>query len=132
MSKIADISELLLLLGLSASATEAERAIAQVALTKAEAAVKRHLKYDPVLGSRTEYYPNMDFSLQSRAAVWEVSDTEAYQRMLNDSATDELQLQHLPIRSITSLKIDYDGRSGTRLGSFASSTAPQQAKKEEA
>lgn len=116
--RIADISEVLLHLGLSSSVTEEERAITQEAIRYAEGAVRKHLRYDPVQASRTEFYPSMDFSLQSRAAVWEVTDTEAYLRRLNDSAVDELQLQHLPIRSITSVHVDYDGRAGAKSGAF--------------
>lgn len=122
MARIADISDLLLELGLDDSATDNERALAGLCLTKAEGAVRRYLKYDPVQAERTEYYPNTDFTLQGRATVWETEGDEAFVRRLSDSAVDELQLRHIPIRSISSLKIDYDGRSGTRSGSFDDAT----------
>lgn len=122
MGQIVDIAEVLLEAGLSSSATETERAIIQSCLQKAEADVKKFLRYDPTQKTHVEYYPNQDFSLQSRAGRWEVDNNEAFIRRLQESATDELQLKHLPIRSITDLRIDYDGRSGTRANSFGVST----------
>ena len=123
MPTIADISELLIELGLSASVSETDRALAQQSLIKAEGAVKRCLLYDPVQASRTEYYPNQDFTRTGREAIWEANDTHAYLRHLAEASTIELQVRHLPIRSITSLHIDYDGRAGTRSGAFGSETA---------
>lgn len=129
MARIADISDVLLMLGLSSGATEEQRAIAQFALNAAEGAVKRHLRYDPSLAQRVEYYPNMDFNLQGRATSWEVNDAEAFVRQLSESAVDELQVNHIPIRqkdeagdNEIDLRIDYDGRSGTRSGSFGATT----------
>jgi hypothetical protein len=109
-------------LGLSASVTDEERAIAAVAITRAEQAVRRHLKYDPVRRTRTEIYPQMDFDYTGRSAVWEVEGTQAVLRRQAEAATNELQVRHVPIRSITTLHIDYDGRAGTRAGSFDAST----------
>ena len=119
---IADLSEVLLEAGLGESSTEVERAILQSCLQKAESEVKRFLRYDPEQKTHVEYYPNMDFSLHSRAGVYEVTSQEAFIRRLQVSATDELQLKHLPIRSISELKVDYDGRGGARSGSFGAST----------
>lgn len=118
MSSIVDISEVLLEVGLSASDTEEERAIASVSISRAEGAVKRFLKYDPVQRTRTEYYPQQDVEFNPRVAYWEVEGDQAYLRRRAYSETSELQVQHIPIRSITSLAIDYDGRSGSRAGSF--------------
>jgi len=120
---IADISEILLQMGLAASVTETERAIAQEALRVATAAVKRFLRYDPVQATHTEFYPQNDFRRGGRIAIWEVSDTQAYTRELSEFVSNEIQVKHLPIRSITSLKVDYDGRAGTRAGSFGAGTA---------
>jgi len=118
MGAIVDISEVLLELGLTDAVTDVERAIAQMAITKAEGAIKRHLKYDPVQATRTEYYPQTDRDVLNRAALWEVGGTEVFQRRVQAAATSELQMQHLPIRSITTLSIDLDGRSDSRTDSF--------------
>jgi len=119
---IADMSEMLLLLGLDDSATTRQRALAQLCIRRAEAAVRSCIGYDPVRTSRTEFYPQGDMSRSGRTAIWEVDDTSAYIRQLSEASTDELQLKHLPLREITHLYIDYDGRGGQRTGSFAAGT----------
>lgn len=123
MGRIVDDSEVILELGLAGSITETERAIVSQCITKAEGAVQRHLKYNPLQSTHTEYYPQMDFTLQSRSSVWEVTSTDAYLRRLTEAASDELQLKHIPIRSITSLNVDYDGRAGAKSGAFGAGTA---------
>ncbi len=122
MGTIIDVSEVLLELGLSASATEEERAIVGAAITRAEGAVIRYLKYDPVRRDRTEYYPQQDFSRRNQASVWESEGDQAILKRLVELSTSELQIQHIPIRSITSLYIDYDGRGDTRSGAFGDET----------
>lgn len=122
MGQIIDISEVLLELGLSSSVTDEERAIANVSLSKAEGAIKRHLRYDPVQRERTEYYPQRDYDYQAAGAVWEVEGGQAVLRQVAGAATSELQIRHVPIRSVSDLRIDYDGRSGTSAGAFAAET----------
>lgn len=122
MDHIADISEALLELGLSSSVTDEERAIVDTALLRAEAAVRRYLGYDPVYGSHTEFYPNADYQAGQREGVWEVSGDQAVMRELTSAQVDELQLRHIPVRSITHLYVDYDGRCGTKAGAFAAAT----------
>ncbi len=121
MGRIITPTEVYVQLGIDVP-TGQEEAIVASSITSAEGAIRRHLKYDPVQASRTEYYPQLDFTLLSRASLWEVSETQAYIRRLSDYVTNEIQVQHLPIRTITSLKVDYDGRSGTREGSFGDET----------
>jgi hypothetical protein len=124
MASIIDLSELRLILSLSDSITEQERAIVQGAVTQAEGAVKRFLGYDPTQRQRTEYYPRTDLRLGKGNYIWEVNDANAYVRQEAEEATNELQVQHIPIRETPAidLRIDYDGRSGTRAGSFGAET----------
>ena len=122
MGNIIDISEVLLELGLSSSVTEEERAVTQASITRAEGAVRACLLYDPAYAERTEYYPQESTNTSNRASIWEVNDTIAYQRSSASGQTTELQLRHIPIRAIGSLYIDYDGRFGTRSGSFGVDT----------
>ena len=123
-SDIVDISEVLLILGLSASATDEERAVASLAITRAEGAVRRHLLYDPVQRSRVEFYPMVDYNYQATVAVWESEGSQAILRRRARASTNELQVQHIPVRDdpAIDLRIDYDARSGTRDGSFALET----------
>ena len=122
MSPIVDISKVILDLGLASSISETDRALAAEALAEAQAAVLRHLKYNPLLSSHTEFYPQSDLRRAGRTSVWEVSDTKAYLRTLSDASSDDLQLIHIPIRSITSVYVDYDGRYGSRSGAFPASS----------
>lgn len=131
MSAIVDISEILLEIGLSDAVTDEERAISQTALVKASGAVLRYLHYDPVQKVHTTYLPQMDFALRSRDAIWEVDSAgnNAFVRRLSEVASDELQVQHIPIRetdengdNAIDLRIDFDARSGTRANSFGSET----------
>lgn len=93
------------------------------AIIKATGAVKRYLRYDPEQKSHTEFYPMQDFDYLGRASVWEVEGSEAVLRRMTEVAVDELQLRHLPIRGGTAptVSVDYDGRSGTSSGAFATS-----------
>jgi len=99
MSLIVDISDVLLELGLSDSVTDEERGIVQAAIHKASGSIIRHLKYDPEIKVHTNYLPNMDFSLRSRDFIWEVDDNNAFVRRLAEAASNELQVQHIPVRA---------------------------------
>jgi hypothetical protein len=120
MEHIADISEVLLELGLSDSVTDEERAIATTAIAKAEGAIRRFLGYDPVYQEHTEYYPMRTIGSQRRQGVLEVDGDVAVVRQLSEGATNVLALRHVPLRAVTALYIDYDGRSGARDGAFGS------------
>lgn len=119
MGNIVAWSEVALELGLSSSITEEERTIIEAAISRAEGAVIRHLRYDPVQRSRTEYYPRTDMDVRGTEGFWDTEQGQAYWRQRASASSDELQVQHLPIRSITSLSVDYDGRFDTQSGAFA-------------
>lgn len=117
---IVTITEAYLELGIT-SPTVDEASIVTAAIIKAEGAVKRYLRYDPVQRRRTEYYPMGDLLHANRSAVvWEVNATEAYMRESVGSAGDEIIVKHLPIRNSTLMVIhtDSDGRSGTTENAF--------------
>jgi len=120
--RIVSARDVMLEMGILDTASATEIALIERGIANAEGAVKRFLRYDPKHRQRTEFYPRANFSYNPRAAVWEVSESHAYLRRIAESASDELQLQHLPIRSIDALYIDYDGRGGARTGAFAAET----------
>ena len=122
MPPIIDASEVLLEIGLSASATDEERAIVNSAIARATGNVKRHLMHDPTQASRIEFYPQADYDLMNRVGRWESDGSNAIFRQLSDVSISELYVQHIPIRSVTNLWIDSDGRSGTRDDAFAAET----------
>lgn len=125
---IVSLVDLLIDLGISGTATASQTAIATAALQRAQGAVIRHLQYNPLLAVQTEFYPRMNSNPVDGQGVWEVSDISAYFRNLTDAATTELQVARLPVReedassNTISIWIDYDGRSGTRSGSFGTSS----------
>jgi hypothetical protein len=128
IGQVVTLSDLLVFLGIS-SATSDETVIATASLKQAEGAVIRLLQYNPVMAIQTEYYPQIDFSSSGDAKVWEVDSTQAHIRRLAGTVSEELQVKRLPIREFDEsgnnaidLRIDYDGRSGTRSGSFSSET----------
>lgn len=124
MKPLVDPSEVRILLGLGTdNLTDEESVFIHICIQAAHGAIRRHLKYDPVYDERTEFYPLRDVSAGNVEAIWDVTETQAYQRALNDASSSILMVRHIPLRSITSLKIDYDGRSGTRQGAFGSETA---------
>lgn len=119
---IVDPSEVILELGLSGSISETERAIVMQCIAKADAAVKRHLKYDPEYKTHTEYYPQSDDNALLGSGVWDVIGSRVHFKEAQESSSRELQVRNIPVRSITSLHLDYDGRSGARSGSFPASS----------
>jgi len=127
MGRIADISEVLLDLGLSAACTETERALAQTALWRAESAVITHLGYNPAQAVRTEFYPTTDVRTSAgNSSAWEVNEAHAYQ--VSRYGSRLLRLRHLPIRrqnaagNAIDLRIDTNGKFGTAASAFGAAT----------
>lgn len=115
--------ELLLMLGLSSSATEQEVAVLTVLHGLSEAAVKRALHYDPTQFSDTEYYPRQERSSGDMSVGWNVDagHSTAIQEVVAIGAT-QLQLERLPVRVVSSLYSDSDGYFGKGSGAFGSGT----------
>lgn len=122
MGRIVDPSEAKLATGLAESITAVEAGLLNIACSVAEGAVRKYLGYDPIYEQRTEYYPTHDSGVAGRETLWEITPTMLYERQLAGASAEKLQLRHIPIRSVSDLRIDYDGRAGTRSGSFGSST----------
>jgi len=117
---IVTATEAYLELGLT-SPTAVEVRVVLASIRKAEGAVKRYLRYDPVQRRRTEYLPLGDLNAGRSAAVWEVNDTQAYMRESVGSAGGEIILRHIPVRSTVAMVLhtDSDGRSDTTEDAFA-------------
>lgn len=122
------LADFLSLLGIGEVQTALELTFATSSLVRAEGAVIRILRYDPVMRVRTEYYVNQNSSWRG-VGIWEANETQAYLRVEGAESSEELQINGLPIRQTDSsglnpidLRIDYDGRSGSQAGSFGAST----------
>ena len=128
MSTIASEAEARAELGLMSSITDEERAVLNLFLPQAEAAVINHIGYDPVQRSATEFYPRADPSggIGVVGSAWDVDSNhrraELYGVRGRAPIFPSLQLERIPIRAVTDLRIDYDGRFGQQSGSFGNAT----------
>ena len=100
-------------------------ALITLSIRRAEGAVRRYLKYDPVQASRTEYYPQSKSRGVQGAHALEATATHAVFTNPESTRGNELQLQHIPVRATVAmdLRIDYNAKAGTTAGSFAAATA---------
>jgi hypothetical protein len=99
--------------------TAGDQKLIESALLRAVGSIKQYLQYDPIYGAHIDFYPLQSFMRTASGGVWEASDTHAYFRRVSEAATSEMQLKHMPVRTITEVRIDYDGRNASRTGSFS-------------
>jgi hypothetical protein len=115
MARIADISEVLLnLTNEPIELSGQERAVVDFALTRAEGAIVRFLGYDPVQDERIQLYPNRDFSpAYAQHGIWDLNEAKTHAVLTSRSqlTTSDLQVQHIPIRSIANLWVNIDGKA---------------------
>lgn len=128
MTTIASEAEARASLGLMSTITDEERAMLNLFLPEAEGAVIGHLGYDPVQRSAVEYYPRADPSggIGVVGSAWDVDSNhrraELYGVRGRAPIFPTLQLERLPVRDVTDLRIDYDGRFGQQTGSFGNAS----------
>jgi hypothetical protein len=113
-------------LELGITPTDAQLSIIKAALVKGLGAIRRYIHYDPVLSQRTEFHPTMPLQAQISRGIWEVMEQRAVLRQVAEAATNELQLQCIPVRDhgpdTLQVWVDYDGRSGAWPNSFRDET----------
>lgn len=111
MGQIVDISQAMLELGVE-DATANERAILARGIVGAEGAIIRHLGYDPAQRSRSEFYPNREQVLgYGNRGVWDLDEGKTQAVLTSRAAFSDLQVRHIPIRSVTSLWVNIDARA---------------------
>jgi hypothetical protein len=81
-----------------ASPTSIQQAVIANAIIKTTGAIRQYLGYDPILQQHTEYHPQQPFQSQISRGIWEVLENRAVLRQVAESATNEMQVQHLPVR----------------------------------
>ncbi len=117
-------AQLRVMLGLTGTITDAERAVMLQVHPQAEAAVKAVLGYDPQQRSRTELYPRADVG--HTLDVGGVLDSDGTRAVFMRTGVPEqrsLQLEHLPIRGTpTSVFVDESARFGQVAGAFAAAS----------
>ena len=123
---IVTVPMLLDALGIGDSATAAEQRLANIVLAPAHGACKRFLRYDPVSATRTEYLPSADDLGDSwwinDPGVWDSNGVEAFFTSYGGSTSDQLQVTHIPIRSITTIHEDVNAYGDQESGDFPAST----------
>lgn len=124
---ITTYAEILEQLGVGEDATENEMALAMLARRKAESAVKAAIGYDPAQATHAEIVPRLlphGLPLISTAGVWEpnAARTRAHYSHTYVNRRETLQLTHLPLRRLLSVKFDPTGRFGQSPGAFGSGT----------
>lgn len=104
--------------------SNAERGIALLIHKFVESKVKKHLGYNPLNASRTEFYPRARQATPAPfEGIWDVNSSHTQARLERIHGDREtLQLEHLPVRSIENLYVDDNGQFGTASGSFPSSS----------
>lgn len=123
---IAKEAELRANLGLLSSITDEERAMLTMFHPLAEAKVKEYIGYDPEQKTLTEHYPRHTHAggVGFRdEGTWDInaSGTQAVlSRSTTLNALTSLQLQRLPIRSVSSLKVDSNARFGKGVSAWPS------------
>lgn len=101
-------------------ATPNETALINAAVTQAEGLVRQYLGYDPVYATRTQPVRLRDHrGMGGSFGGWDVTDTHAVFRVSSSASGYCLQLQHIPIREIVSLKVDYNARHGAASNAFS-------------
>lgn len=107
MANIISIEQLVAELG---SPSGASLTIVQQVHPRVEAAVKKLLDYDPVNGTRTEFYPvHVEPARNEQAGEWDIIGGKA---VLAVEGNDALILRGRPVRSITDVREDYDRAFG--------------------
>lgn len=103
--------------------TEQQRALVATLHRMVEGKVRDHLGYDPEQKPHTEFYPRVQLAATRDRGVWDVNSSHTTARFESFGEADTLQLRHLPVRAVTDLRVDEEGRHGTASGSFAASDA---------
>jgi hypothetical protein len=107
-------------LGLAASITDADRGLLEMLLPMVNGAIRKHLKYDPEYKQHVEFYPRVEVARREGGGTWDSNGTVAYFQPNQHGLM--IQLEHLPVRSITEIRADWNGGFGQKPGTFGNET----------
>lgn len=105
--------------------TAGQLALVNLLQPKAQAAVIDALGYNPETLRATEYYPrgeDMGTRLLASGEPGRYESSGGRAVYVNPETAEYLQLLRIPVRTVHSVFVDYDGRFGQRAGAFAAST----------
>jgi hypothetical protein len=109
-------------LGIDATISNAERSLLTLLLPEAHSVVKQYLGYDPEQRSRTEFYPRARPDGHQNPVEGRYESTGMRAVFVPENVESTLLLAHLPIRSVTSVFVDYSARFGQADGAFPADT----------
>lgn len=124
-------AEARVVLGIESSATDTERALLTLLVPVACNRVKQYLEYDPEQAELTEIYPRHNVGggvqIPSQSGQWRVNPAHT-RAMFEDSnrSRDTLQLERLPVRSVSEVLVDTTANHGQADGAFSDSTEWEQ------
>lgn len=109
-------------LGLTTSITDLERAMLQVSHQDAESKIKNHLKYEPEQREHIEFFPRRFATSGDTLNFLNVNrtHTRAVRESRRGTRARNLQLTAIPLRKVTEVKVDENGRFGTGDDAFSS------------
>ena len=110
-------------LGLVPTITDTQQARLMIAVASGHAAVRKCIGYNPEQKAYTgQLYPRAEYQgVELWEGVWDKSGSMAVFEML-DSRFQYIQLEHLPVRSVSEVRVDPSARFGQGSSDFASST----------
>lgn len=118
---ILNAGEARIVLGLAASITDADRGLLEMLLPMVNGAIIKELGYDPEYKTHTgEFYPRAEVARREGGGTWDSNGTVAYFQPYDRGLV--LQLHHLPVRSVTEVKVDYNGGFGSKANTFGADT----------
>ncbi len=120
---IATESEIRIALGLGSTISQLEETIVTMAHRKAEAAVRNFLQYNPEQFTHVGVlHPSGNATPVAAPFRYTSNATHAIREDFGQPGAEVLQLQHLPVRSVTTLWEDSNARAGSAAGAFADAT----------
>jgi hypothetical protein len=125
VKRIAQEAHIVSLLEIAGSVTEQDRAVIQQIHRYAEGRVKQHIGYDPVQKTITGHYPKTSVSaIPGTSAVWDVNASHSHARrtIVGAAVRDTIQLDAVPVRSISAVYSDDNAKWGDESGAWSGGT----------
>lgn len=116
-------SELQIALGLT-DPDDLQRARMALAMTTGHASVRKYLQYDPEQRvGPAEFYPRREMFGDDLGGVWDVNAGHTRAEFITGYGVYKfLQLERLPVRAVTEIRVDAGARHGQQSGDFGSGT----------
>lgn len=121
LKSIVTVSDVLVYLGKAGSADDAARGLLQMLIPLAEDAIRSHLGYSVTQQTYTQLYPDRDMHSNNGTEKY-IDITNGRVSFRQGDSTRILQLQELPVRSITEVREDSSAYAGQGQDDFSDAT----------